>query len=395
MTYRGHRVMKFLYNRPRRWAAAGLVLLALSLVMLLRFDIKGHFEGIYLLRDLGGGTIRLADHLFVGEGKRLIWGLDLAPGSLGRIRSLLSPGPDGTSRLECDWAPHDGNGKVVNTLADGSQLVTYFGRYLDNDEQVHGLFVGGSQPDVAASGVNYNMNNSGMTYFDGRRWYHIWCNVNEGIGPAGDDVVLTPSRWRFLESRVVTRTPRQVTIISRHEAVVDRLPVRIERTARFFAGEPYFILEIALTNGGERPLVYEYYYGDEPWVGFYGTSLGDTGWVADRLVNYEELLDTGRYSYAGIVDSGNRVIGERPVYTNLANFIEWTGPEPPLAYFANRGVPPRPGSASPLESNERYIGLQWERRLAPGATSVIKLAVGMATSDNRTGHPVKPAVRWQ
>ena len=96
-----------------------------------------------------------------------------------------------------------------------------------------------------------------------------------------------------------------------------------------------------------------------------------------------------------MVDSGNRVIGEQPVYSNLANFIEWSGDERPFVYFANSGAPPKPGTEIPLESNERYLGLEWQRSLAPGETATIRLAIGMAGYDRKTGLPVKPVTGWK
>ncbi len=359
-----------------------------------RFDITGHFEGLYLLRDKEAGKYEVSDHLFVGEGTALIRGRDLTP-LQQRIMGLFSPHNDGHPHLHCEWNPYDGSGLVSQHFANGTSLVTYFGRYLDGDEEAHGLFVGGGMPDTVATNMNYNMNNSGMTFGDGKRWYHIWCSVNEGIGVLDGREMLTPSRWKFLGSRVASRSDSSVVITSSHSVVLNGLPVKIDRRAGFAAGETYFTLEIRLTNQGGAPLVLEYHYGDEPWVGYYGTSLGDVGWVRDRLVTHEEVLDSGRYGYAGMVDSGNRAIGEVPVYSNLANFIEWFGEERPSVYFANSGKAPAPGSKEPLESNERYLGLEWERQLAPGETATIRLAIGMAGYDQRTGIPVKPATTWK
>jgi len=371
---------------------------ALFIVLLLtvRFNITGHFEGFFLLRDKSSGKYEFADHLYVGEGSRLVYGVNLTTLQYQFINSFLPAHKETTVHLHCDWNPHDGSGMVSNHLADGTRLVTYFGRYLDDDEEVHGLFVGGGLPETVSQSSNYNLNRSGMTYNYGQRWYHIWCSVNEGIGTVDGKVMLTPSHWKFLGSRVVRRSDREVVLSSSHSVVIDNLPVRIDRRVSFTAGETWFNLEITITNVGNEALTYRYAYGDEPWVGYYGTALGDVGWVQDRLVNFEELLDGARYSHAGMVDSGNRVIGERPVYTNLANFIEWFGDEQPLVYFANKGgQPPLPGTRVPLESNERYIALEWARALPPGESAVIRLAIGMAMFDPRAGVPVKPATSWK
>jgi len=360
-----------------------------------RFNIKGHFEGFYLLRDRGAGRYEFSDHLFVGEGKSLIYAMNLAPLQQRFFAMFMPSHRDDLPHLHCEWNPHDGSGLVSQHFANGTSLVTYFGRYLDDDEEVHGLFVGGGMPETVATDINYNMNNSGMTFGDGRKWYHVWCSVNEGVGGMNGDRMLTPSRWKFLGSRVVSKSDSSVVITSSHSVMIGEIPLRIERRASFTAGETYFNLEIRLTNQGGVPLSYQYQYGDEPWVGYYGTALGDVGWVKDRLVTHEEVVDINRYSYAGLVDSGNRVIGEQPVYTNLANFIEWFGEERPFVYIANSGSPPVPGARKPLESNERYIGLEWDRVLAPAETATIRLAIGMAAYDAKSGLPAKPATTWK
>jgi hypothetical protein len=278
---------------------------------------------------------------------------------------------------------------------DGTILTTYFGRYLDGDKEAHGLFVGGGMPDTVATNVNYNMNNSGMTFYNGRNWFHIWCSVNEGIDFAEPGPVLTPSHWKFLGSRVVSRSLTGAVIESRHEAGNGTSLVGIVRRASFTAGEPYFNLEIRISNRGSVPLHYIYTYGDEPWVGYYGTALGDVGWVKDRLITHEEVIDTANYSYAGMADLGNRVIGEQPVYTNLANFIEWVGEERPQVFFSNNNaMPTTSGGKAPLESNERFIGLQWDSAMPPGSSRTIRLNVGMAALNTKTGIPEKPPTSW-
>jgi hypothetical protein len=375
--------------------AALPVVFFIYLFLNVRFNIKGHFEGFYLLRDRETGKYEFSDHLFVGEGGHLVYGKDLTLLQKRFISKVMPANSENRPHLHCEWNTRDGNGLVSQHFANGTQLVTYFGRYLDDDEEVQGLFVGGGLPETVASYMNYNMNNSGMTFGDGKSWYHIWCSVNEGIGPVNRGKMLTPAHWEFLGSRIVNKSDRSVVITSSHSVLIDDLPVRIDRRVSFSAGETYFNLEIKITNQGSAPLTYEYDYGDEPWVGFYGTSLGDVGWVKDRLINYEEVVDSKKYNYAGMADTGNRVIDEQPVYSNLANFIEWFGDERPFVYFANKGIPPSPGTKIPLESNERFIGLEWSRSLPPGGVTTIMLAIGMAGYDQKTGLPVKPATRWQ
>lgn len=380
-----------------------LCIIAIALVTLfnrhVNIHLGGHFEGFYLvkLKDVDVRRYELSDHLFVGQEKVVIFALDLSNKYFKILSRILPKHNEHSNHLHCDWNPRDGNGMVSSYFADGTALVTYLGRYLDEDKEVHGLFVGGGLPETVESNVNYNMNNSGMTYFDGKRWYHIWCSVNEGIGSAISGSSLTPAHWEFIGSGVETRSYENVVLTSSHKTVIDGVPIRIDRRMHFTAGQAYFNLEIKLTNIGAAPLFYSYLYGDEPWVGYYGTSLGDVGWVKDRIVNHEEMIDTSKYSYFGMADIGNRAIGEKPVYTNLADFIEWYGPERPLyAYFTNDlNHMPEKGKKVPLESNVRFLGLIWQRQLAPAETATIRLAVGMARFNDKTGIPEKPETSWK
>lgn len=371
------------------------LLLMTNLLVTVHFD--GEFEGLFLLKDSNAGKLILADHLFVGNEQRVIFDL-FSKTRFTNMDNRLFPAHGGNAdHLHVEWNPKGGSGIVSNHFKNGTALVTYLGRYLDDDEEVHGLFVGGGLPETVKSNVNYNMNNSGMTYYDGKRWFHIWCSVNEGIGHGSGGTGLTPSKWEFLGSRLVKKSDDNVVITSSHQVLVDKVPLRIDRRMSFTAGEPYLNLEITITNVGKVPVSYAYSYGDEPWVGYYGTSLGDVGWTRGRIINHEESIDPHKYSYVGMADIGNRVIGENPVYTNLADFIEWFGPElPDHVYFTNNlKHMPEAGKPVPLESNERFIGVEWGRRLAPNATSTLRLAVGMAVFNPQTGIPEKPPTSWK
>jgi hypothetical protein len=360
------------------------------------FNITGHFEGLFLVREKRTGTYEITDHLYVGEGENLIYGSSLESGFSRFVSLFLPEHQQKSSHLHLDWNPRDGSGFVRNFFPDGSSLVTYFGRYLDEDKEVHGLFVGGGMPDTVARNLDYNMNNSGMTYYNGKAWHHIWCSVNEAIDFAEPGPALTASKWKFLGSRVVERNERKVIIESRHQADQGSSQVSIDRRATFIAGEPYFSMEIRINNTGNETVYYHYTYGDEPWVGYYGTSLGDVGWVNGRIITDEETIDSSRYTYAGMADLGNRTIGERPIYTNLANFIEWAGEDRPRVYFSNDTEPPELHSVkAPLESNERFIGLQWDKALPPGTAQIIRLNIGMASFNAKTGIPEKPPTTWK
>jgi len=386
-------------NTKKRILILCIIFAALAAVVdrYVDFEISGQFEGFYLSRHTGTKVYEVSDHLIVGKEKRLIFARNLTNNYYRMAKRLFPHLGSSSNHLYCEWNPWDGSGLVSSSFPDGTGMVTYLGRYLDDDKEVHGLFVGGGIPETVESNSTYNMNNSGVTYFDGKRWFHVWCSVNEGIGSALSGFSLTPSQWEFIGSGVEKRSSDKVIIASRHKVVIDGIPLSISRRMHFTAGKSYFTLEIRIRNIGSERVAYSYFYGDEPWVGYYGISLGDVGWVKDRIVPYEEMLDTGKYSFIGMADIGNRVIGEQPVYTNLANFLEWFGPEQPsAAYFTNDfSKMPEADKNIPLKSNERFVGLQWKRQLDPGEATIIRLAIGMAAVNPKTGIPDKPPTAWK
>jgi hypothetical protein len=374
--------------------AAALVLVCATV----RFNIKGHFDGIFILKGTSGWRYELKDDLYVGDGDRVLWSLDFDDPSY-RFHELFSGRHrPGEPYLYYEWDEKDGSGFFRNFLGDGSQILTCFGRYHDDDHlPVHGLFVGGGLPPSVIGGDNAYMDETGMAYFDGNRWYHLWCNVNEGI-ISGKGEVLPPPRWRFLGSRVIDNSTKTVVVASSHEVEVDGVPLRIDRYVYLNAGDTYFVLQIKVTNIGDSPARYHYLYGDEPWVGNYGSSRGNVGWVRDSFVKYATTVDTTRYSWAGFYDFGNEAAGEEHQYTGKADFIEWFGANRPVVYFSNASgdIEDVDGSKRiPLKSDTRFLGLQWEGQLLnPRQSATYTLAVGMAGHDPRTGFPVKPEVKF-
>jgi hypothetical protein len=374
------------HGRTARRSRALIVAVALGLLGLgvlaaatTQVAIDGSWRGLYLLRSDGGRPLLLKDDLLLGEHPRLIAGL-----SFGWARRLLAsrPGEAGAGpALTLEWDPRAGSGLVRNRLSDGTELLTMFGRYRDSDgNRPHGLFVGGAVPEVSADAAAQDQ--SGMAYHDARGWAHVWCNVNEGLEDEAGHASWPPARWRFLGSGALVNEPGRVTLESSHEVALAGGLLRIDRFAAFVAGEPFFRLTVRLQNLGPGAVHYTYLYGDEPWVGHFGSSEGNVGWRPGQLLRAESAIDPGS-GVAGILDEKS----------GLANFIAWAGGEPPgFVYVSNQGgrMAP-PGVRVPLTSNEVFIGLEWlRRRLEPGQRWTVELAIGMARTDPASGVPVAP-----
>lgn len=350
------------------------------------FDFKGHFQGIFLLTGRDNHRWVLKDDLFLGDGPRVLFFVPFDP-----FRHLFTPPKaiptNGRSHLTLEWDSQHGDGSITNSLPDGTAIQTFFSRFTDEyGLEAHGLFVGGGEASAALKTNNRELSNTGMTYFNGQRWLHLWCNANEAIAtPVPRYEAKTPSSWSFLDSKVLINNSERVVIRSRHQVEIGGVPLRIERFVYFRAGATFFKLGIKITNIGDHPLDYSYFYGDEPWVGEYGTSLGNIGWANGHFFPNETVFNPMRDKYAGMVD----------IYTNTANFIEWFGPfRPSHFYISNQnGVYSEIDHNVPLVSNERYIGLVWGPQIIrPGETNQIYLAIGMAPFDPRRGVPVKPEI---
>jgi hypothetical protein len=367
--------------RSRLLVAFGVISLGVGVgaALTTQLDISGSWRGLYLLRSDLGRPFLLKDDLLLGEHPRL-----LAKISFGWARRLLAPPPGPATAgpsLTLEWDQRAGNGLVLNRMADGTELLTMFGRYRDSEGlQPHGLFVGGAVPEVSADASAQD--ESGMAYHDARGWAHVWCNVNEGLEDETLGRPWPPSKWRYLGSRVLVREPGRIELESNHEVELAGGLLRIDRFASFVAGEPFFRLTIRLLDVGPGPIRYTYLYGDEPWVGHFGSSEGNIGWRPGQLLRHETGIDRTA-GVGGILD-------ER---SGIADFIAWSGDDlPGFVYVSNHGGQvANPRERVPLDSNEVFFGLEWQgRTLAPGQGRTMVLTIGMARPDPATGIPVAP-----
>ncbi len=373
-----------------------IAVLVIAIITMVRFNITGNYEGIFLLKAENGALFEVQDDLYLGEEQRYIWGIDLDDWKQSFNDSASALAADKPS-LYYEWNDKKGNGFVRNHLPGGKQILTCFSRFVDDgDAEVSGLFVGGGLPEEVRENDIVKKNATGMAYYDGGRWYHIWCNVNEALSNSRLTAI-PPSSWKFLGSRVLHHNAEDLILESSHEVIIDEVPLRVKRIAYFKAGEPYFILSIRIENAGDRPAIYYYNYGDEPWLGNYGTSGGNVGWASDGvsryIYNYKGRLNTKLFHTAGLFDLGNDAIGEGHDFTFTANFITWYSDVEPFVYFSNGpyDFPQINENKIPLSSNSRFIGLQWgPRKLQPGLAETYTLAIGMAELDPKSGFPVEP-----
>lgn len=372
------------------------VTLCCSALLFTNITIRFHheMEGLFILEGEKGAWLELTDDLTPEDAHRLLWGKPLFP-----FRNLVeSPKCDLThdSCLDFRWNKKKGRGFIRNSWRDGRKLVINLGRFREsNGKYPSGLFIGGGLPPSDPDYQFMNNEATGMTYFNGLRWFHVWCNANEGIvSPSAPFLTSYPSDWKFKGSWVRENDGSNLTIESRHSLVLAGVPLDLNRILFYSAGNKYVILATEITNRGTTPAAIQYQYGDEPWVGNFGSSAGDVGWMEHELLLAEREVNVQRDTFIGMFDNGNPLAGETHFFSGIANFIEWDrNTRPDRAYVSNfsGGTTHGPRPMPLVSPTNRFIGMQWgPRTLPPGESFSFTIAVGMADNDPKTGMPVKP-----
>lgn len=358
------------------------------------FHFNNEFNGFFILEGENGQWLELTDDLTPEDAPHLLWGMPLNP--FKSVVTSASVGNGRDSYLDYRWNKKYGRGFIRNSWRDGSKIVINLGRYREsNGKYPSGLFIGGGLPPTDPDYQFLNNDATGMTYFNGLRWFHVWCNVNEGVqSPSSPFIPVYPSDWKYLESRVLEDNGTSLTIESRHSLTLAGVPLDLNRVLFYTSGNRYVILATVITNRGSIPSTIQYLYGDEPWIGDFGSSAGDVGWTKNELLLTEREVDTKRTSFIGMFDYGNPLAGETHSFTGIANFIEWDRNElPDKAYVSNfsGGALQGPKPVPLVSQTNRFIGLQWgPHTLNPGDSLSFTIAVGMANNDPKTGGPVLP-----
>ncbi|MDD5284678.1 MAG: hypothetical protein PHD54_02365 [Desulfuromonadaceae bacterium] len=379
-------------STKKYFLAAAVLSVVSSILLKVNFDFCGDYEGVFLLKGQHGAWLEITDDLFPEDIERFITGY-----ALSNFKRVVSNGACSASDSPCmnyEWNSATGRGFIKTSYPDGRKFLICLSRFKDSaDKKPSGLILGGNLPPIDPDANYFDRNETGMAYFDGTRYYHIWCNANEGIIDESSRLI-SPENWKYIDSRVQENSPKDLTLFSRHQAVINNVPITVERTLFYEVGNTYVTLLTKIINVGKTSTAFSYLYGDEPWVGNFGTSAGDIGWLKDRLVTTEMPVDTSHYDHAGIYDYGNILAGEKHVYTNKANFIEWQHENhPDYAFFSNDFAKVgEPEAKTPLASHtNRVIALLWGKLLLqPNQSFMFKMAVGMADVNPRTKMPVKP-----
>ena len=311
--------------------------------------------------------------LMFEEAGSLVFRLDATPllNKLFEAAAVATESPYIDSRYDAKY----GKGIIKQFRPDGSRLELSLARYDEFGVHPHGIIIGGDFPPGDLDSAQ-GREGSGMALYDGKDWIHLWCSANEGIAVSGGGLVYEPHKWQYVSGKTVKKTLSEVIFESTHRVIMAGTEVLITRRLGLKAEDDFVTLSISVTNSGGRPLLYDYAYGDEPWVGKFGSSIGDVGWYPGGWVDEERYVDPEIHNIAGFADIGNRRAGDPGEYSGYANFIQWEGSRPTMAYFSNDFHSVRPGR--PLSSRDnRILNIVWKnQKLEPGRTLEYRLHIG-------------------
>lgn len=300
-------------------------------------------------------------------------------------------------RLVLKWDPLTGKGDVRHHLASGDLLRTCF--HCGYAGYTGGLVIGAH-------------NGSGLGFYPRRpihgfRQINVFCAQDESIWDRsekreytygwsenfgkGDDGV----RLRYVRGRIIERSPARLVLQSENAGGC----YRVTKLAYTRATARWWIIATRITNRCNRPVRFDFFSGDDPWLGLYRSSDGDVGWTPSGLIRNERALPVGAFTSGGIYDLGNRTLGQREgSFSNQANFfgLDPALPLPDLALFANRFAhaasevdPRRPLNNKTLTA----LNLGWvDRTLQPGQGLTTAFALGLAETGTPGTIPRLPAI---
>ena len=295
------------------------------------------------------------------------------------------------------WDPRTGRGHVEHRLASGALRTCFHCDYAGyTGGLVIGAFNGSGMGFVPTKPIRGHAKINVFCAQDESIWDRTekrelsygW-SENFGTGPDG-------ARLEYVRGRIIEEGPERVTLQSENEGGC----YRVVKVATTRARAPFWVIATRVVNRCDHAIHFDFFTGDDPWIGLYKSSEGDVGWTQDGLVRREKVLGPGAFFAGGLYDLGNVQAGEREGgFSNQANFflLDPTLALPSFVAFANSFAhqasdvdPDRPLDDATMTA----LNLGWvDQRLEPGEGVTLAQAVGLAKTDERGARlPSVPAV---
>ncbi len=311
-----------------------------------------------------------------------------------------------TERLELGWDPKTGKGDLRSFLASGDVLRVCF--HCGFKGYTGGLVVG-------------SYNGSGFGFYPRRpirgfRAVNVFCAQDESIWDRDESVEYSygwsenfgkgddGKRLEYVRGRVIEQGPERVVLQSENQGGC----YRVTKLATMERGARHLVIATRVSNRCDRPLRFDLWSGDDPWLGTYASSDGDVGWIPGELIRHGRVLRLGAFSEGGFYDLGNSALGQRETgFSNQADvfLLDPAAALPDLALFANRfaHAASEVDPSRPLDNKGMIaLNLGWlARELAPGEGLTVAFALGLAETGEPGSIPRAPPVslaewsRWR
>ena len=302
-------------------------------------------------------------------------------------------------RLDQNWDPETGKGVVIHHLAGGDMLSTCF--HCGYPGYTGGLLIGNygglglgfypKQPIRGFQSINvFCAQDESIWDRDEHKEYTYGWSENFGTGPDG-------VRLEYTRGRVIEPGPDRVILESENAGGC----YRVRKIAMTRKETRFWVVATRVTNRCQRPVHFDFFTGDDPWIGTYHSAEGDVGWTSDGIVRREKLFRRGEFLAGGMYDLGNRESGEQEFgYSEQANFflLDPGLPLPDLAAYANsfahdeRDIDPKHVL---VKTKMIALNLGWrERMLLPNEGFTAAFAMGLADPGlaRSPGYPAMPAL---
>jgi hypothetical protein len=307
--------------------------------------------------------------------------------------------------LENDWDPNTGRGVVTHHQPGEGTVITSF--HMAYPGYTGGLVIGGysssglawvpEHPKPGFASINvFCAQDESIWDSDQRREYSYGWSENFGTGPDGE-------RLRYVSGRVLESTRDRVALMSENRGGC----YEVRKIATTWAAVRFWVIATRITNRCDHPVHFDFFSGDDPWIGTYKSSDGDVGWTPQGFVRNETRFEPGDFTAGGLVDLGNEQLGQREgSFSNEADFFALDPTLPlPAAAFANRFAhdPSEVDPKRPLDNKTMTaLNLGWHRReLTPGASMDVAFALGLAVPGDAHSSPQPPRLtdehwsRWR
>jgi len=293
------------------------------------------------------------------------------------------------------WDHVTGRGEVRHLFANGDELRTCF--QCGYPGYTGGLVIGG-------------YNSSGLSFVPrapvrGFRSINVFCAIDESIWDLderreytygwsqnygrGDD----GARLEYQGGEVLESGPERVVLRSENTGGC----YRVTKVASTRRDARWWIVATRVENRCEHPVRFDFFTGDDPWLGTYRSSDGDIGWTPLVTLTREAAIIP--FTSGGIYDLGNEALGQEAApFSNQANFFEIDPGTalPDHAFLANRFAHAHEEiDPAHVLTNDQMIALNlgWTRNeLAPGASLTVAHALGLAITGAPGQTPQAPEI---